>query len=637
MTLRGHFLALLDRLTRWAAPPTSPGRPPARSSIPPEEPRAGVSDAAVQNAMIPPPRPARGSLFTTVQDVRKLFAPYKPPPGTIPPGAPELAMDDASSWGATEDWARGGLASVASAEGQAFVGFPTLAILSQRGEYRIISETIADEMVRKWITIKALDGSDKSKEIAEINKEFERLGVREAFHEVGLQDGFFGRAHLFLDFGDVDDDAELKTPIGDGTDEAENKAKIGKGSLKAIRVIEPMWIYPQNYNSSNPLKADWYKPKAWYVYTKTIDATRILTFVARPVPDLLKPSYAFAGLSATQMAIPYVDNWLDVRQGVTDIIKAFVVFVLKTNAADVLAGGSGKTFLNRLDFFNQTRSVRGVLGIDKDKEDFVAVSAPLGTLDHLQAQALEHCCSISQIPLVKYTGISPSGLNASSEGELQVFADLISSRQEKFYRPNLMTLLRIVQLSLFGKVDHQIGIEFGELVEMTLQEEADLRKTDAETGEILVRAKAISSEEERARAIKDLKGPYQDLDPGAKVAFPMTENEKADVAAKVATTASTLVAENIIGIPVALREIRAQTDVTGFGEFITDEMISEAEEDEANAPDPGELVGGDPGADPELAKMGEPGKPAPSAAGARPKSPTRAIRPPETVGSKPIA
>jgi hypothetical protein len=544
-------------------------------------------------------------------------------------------MDDASSFG-SQDWLRSGLADPggAYAEGQAFPGFAALALLALRAEYRIISEVIATEMVRKWITIKALDGSDKGDKIKKIEAEFTRLRVRECFGEAALQDGFFGRSHLFLDFGDDDGD-ELGTSIGDGSDDKVSKEKIAKGSLKSMRVIEPMWIYPQNYNSTNPLKADWYKPLVWYVFGRMVHGTRLLTFIGRDVPDILKPAYAFAGLSMTQMAIPYVTNWLDVRQGVTDIIKAFSVFVLSTNATDVLAGGSGTTFLNRLDLFNAIRDNRGVLGIDKEKEDFKNVSAPLGTLDHLQAQSQEHMAAVSRIPLVKLTGITPSGLNASSEGELQVFADHIKAYQEHFFRPNLTTVLRIVQLSLFGEVDPHIGFEFGELVEATEQEEAELRKTNAETGEILVRAKAVSSAEERARVVKDTDGPYQDLDPKAEVVFPQTENEKADVSAKIATTAATLVAEDIIKKSLALREIRAASAVSGFGEGITDEMISEAEEDEANAPEPGELLPGDPDADPALAKLAPAGGPAKGAPGAMPKSPTRPIRPPDTVGSKP--
>jgi hypothetical protein len=38
--------------------------------------------------------------------------------------------------------------------------------------------------------------------------------------------------------------------------------------------------------------------------------------------------------------------------------------------------------------------------LDKDTEEFFNVSAPLGTLDALQAATQEHMCSVSGIPVV---------------------------------------------------------------------------------------------------------------------------------------------------------------------------------------------------------------------------------------------
>ncbi|WP_163360700.1 anti-CBASS protein Acb1 family protein, partial [Klebsiella aerogenes] len=74
------------------------------------------------------------------------------------------------------------------------------------------------------------------------------------------------------------------------------------------------------YNTTNPLAADWYKPALWYVQGRPVHATRLLTFVGREVPDLLKPAYSFGGLSMSQMAKPYVDNWLRTRASVADLI-----------------------------------------------------------------------------------------------------------------------------------------------------------------------------------------------------------------------------------------------------------------------------------------------------------------------------
>ena len=508
------------------------------------------------------------------------FAPYKPLPGVVPNSA--MAMDDVGVSPGFNDWAMYG--ALAGEEGQRFLGFPLLAMLAQRGEYRLIAETTATEATRNWITFESRDGSDKSGEIKEIEAEFDRLGLKDATRRICEHDFYFGRAHMFMEFGEVEG-PELTKDIGDGHSDLSAR-KVGKGDLGSLVVVEPVWCYPQGYNTSNPLASDFYKPSQWFVYGKPVHKSRLLTFVSREVPDLLKPSYAFAGLSMTQMVRPYVDNWLDTRQGVTAIVKAFSTFVLSTDMTSVMAGGAGDSFLNRIASFNAIRTNSGVLAIDKTGEDFKNVSAPISGLEGIQAQALEHIAAIAQMPLIKFTGISPSGLNATGDQEMRCWEDRILAYQEAFLRPHLTTIVRFVQLSLFGKVDDALVFNFVPLMELTDQEEADLRRTRAETGEVLIRSKAVSYKEERARVATDLGGPYHGLDVEAAIEYPMTENEKAVYASAIATTAATLVSESIIDIPTAMREIKAASEISGFGLKITDDAVIEAEN---SPPSPSEI------------------------------------------------
>jgi phage-related protein (TIGR01555 family) len=492
-----------------------------------------------------------------------------------------MAMDDVGVSPGFNDWAMYG--ALSGEEGQRFLGFPLLAMLAQRGEYRLISETIATEATRNWIAFESRDGSDKGDEIKEIEAELDRMGLKDAIRRVCEHDCYFGRAHMFMEFGEVEG-PELTKDIGDGHSDLSAR-KVGKGDLGSLIVVEPVWCYPQGYNTSNPLAPDFYKPSQWFVYGKPVHKSRFLTFVSREVPDLLKAAYAFAGLSMTQMCRPYVDNWLDTRQGVTAIVKAFSTFVLSTDMTSIMAGGAGDSFLNRIASFNAIRTNSGVLAIDKEGEDFKNVSAPISGLEGIQAQALEHIASIAQMPLIKFTGISPSGLNATGDQEMRCWEDRILAYQEAFLRPHLTTIVRFVQLSLFGKVDDAIVFKFVPLMELTDQEEAELRRTQAETGEVLIRSKAVSYKEERARVATDLGGPYHGLDVEAAIEYPMTENEKAVYASTVATTTATLVSESIIDIPTAMREIKAAAEISGFGLEISDDDITEAKN---SPPAPGE-------------------------------------------------
>lgn len=438
------------------------------------------------------------------------FKSYQPPPGVVPNGetAPTLAMD----W-APKDL--GGLAGIpgisAFLEGQVFPGYSYLAMLAQRPEYRLAPDAIADDMVRKWIKIEVSGDEKKDELVAQITAEMARLNVREVFRQALLHDGLYGMGHIYFQIGDAPSDAEVKTPIGSGADAA-SRVKVKKGSFKALRNVEPVWTTPSRYNTTDPLSPDWYRPSSWYVFGREIDATRLATIVGREVPDILKPAYNFGGLSLSQMMKPYVDNWLETRQNVNAAIRVFSTSVLMTNMDAALSGQDDASLNGRVQLFSAYRDSQGVLAIDKDGEDFKEVSKPLGTLDALQAQAQEHLSLPSRIPLVKLLGIQPSGLNASADGEMEVWRDLILAFQESRLRAPLTKVLSLIQLNLVGEVDPGIGFSFVPLEEMSLKERAEIRLANAQADQTYVDMGAIGAEQVRQVLASDPNSPFAGLE-----------------------------------------------------------------------------------------------------------------------------
>lgn len=434
----------------------------------------------------------------------------KAPPGVVPPkdqrrrGVRDLAMDEMPNIGAMYGYAMGGFFK----EGLGFLGYPYLAELTQRAEYRRISEIIAKEMTRKWIRLTAT-GDTKATKLQELKDAIDKWGLQKHFQKIAEHDGWFGLAHLYADLGDTDDAPELETLL------LLNAAKIPKGSLKGFKVVEPWWCYPAMFNSTDPLKQDFYRLQHWYVMGKKVHVSRLMSFVSREVPDMLKPAYCFGGISLSQIAKPYVDNWLETRQGVNDIVQAFSTFVLKTNMSAVLEdGGEAEmdTVLGRVDIFNNTRDNRGTMVIDKDTEDFMNVAAPIAGLDKLQAQSQEHICSVTGLPLIIYTGITPSGLNASSEGELAVFHTWTHAQQEQLFRINLGRSIDIVQLDLWGEIDPDIGFEFEDLQEADETVELANEKTKADIDVGYIDRSVLSAEEVRARLSADENSIYNGVD-----------------------------------------------------------------------------------------------------------------------------
>ena len=469
--------------------------------------------------------------------------PHFPLKAIPPKKSHQLAMDSNMTWGAAQ-WAEAAFNGIAG-EGLLFLGYPYLSELSQRPEYRTITETIADDATRKWIDFeitgndedkerarkdpegeaerradpderkKRLEAAGKMDKVKALKDDQERLAVRDNFYQLARNDGFFGRSHLFMDIGqgiEKTDPKELKTNIGDGRSKA-SKGKIQKNSFNALRVIEPVWCYPTTYNAVNPLLPDWYNPQVWYAMGQEIHVSRIPMFCGHPVPDMLKPAYAFGGLSLSQMAKPYIDIWLTTRESVADLIHSFSVMVLMTDLQTIMQPGNAQGLLNRVALFNALRDNQGTFVLNKDKEDFKNVSASLAGLHELQAQAQEHVASVVRIPLVKYTGMQPSGLNASAEGEITVYDDTIGAYQNRFFRPNLTRVHNFQQLSLFGEVDPELTFVFNPLRVMTEKEKAELQKANAERDQTYVDMGAFSPAEIRQTAIDDPELPYAGFDP----------------------------------------------------------------------------------------------------------------------------
>lgn len=353
---------------------------------------------------------------------------------------PTMAMDSALSANLAfsgDQWLSGGSFVGLPGDGLLFLGYTYLSELAQRPEYRVMSETIADDATRKWIDFdvvgdenqqreerakdpqgydermadpderaKRVKGAGKLDKVKALKDDQLRLEVKDRFYEMFRGDGFFGRMHLFLDIRPPDqleiNQEELKAPLGDSRDEM-SRTKVQKGFFQGLRSVEPVWTYPLMYNAINPLRKDWYNPQTWYVMGQELHGTRLQTFVGHPVPDMLKPAYAFGGLSLTQMAKPYVDIWLQTRASIAQLIHSFSVMVLKTDLGTQLQPGNAGALLARVAAFNMLRDNQNTFVVNKNTEEFANVSAPLSGLHELQAQSQEHMACLVAGTLVETT------------------------------------------------------------------------------------------------------------------------------------------------------------------------------------------------------------------------------------------
>lgn len=467
----------------------------------------GAQPEAVPAVAQPAPTPdRRHAMNRALSQVEQQVPPprFMPPtimPGVVPEGrTAAIAMDYAPG---VYDYA----SQLLPTSFQPFPGYPYLANLATRAEYRAFASTMSTEMTREWITFGTVDKTENPR-IAELTAAMEKFKVREALRAAVEHDALFGRGQIAISLrGDED---SLKLPL------VISKHTIPLGSLRAFTPIEAVWTTPAAYNAIDPTAPDFYKPRAWFMLGKEVHASRLLTVTTRPLPDILKPAYNFSGMSLSQLAEPYVENWLRTRQSVSDLINNFSITGLATSMDQVLQGNDdGVDVFKRAELFTRTRSNQGVMLLDKDREEIVQVNTPLSGLHELQAQAQEHMCSVSRIPAMILTGISPSGLNASSDGEIRAFYDWISAQQEACWSSPLDTMLKVLQLSLWGEIDSSITWHWNPLWQLNELELADIRLKQAQAADMYVNMGVLSPEDVRTRLARDAESGWEGIDVSA--------------------------------------------------------------------------------------------------------------------------
>lgn len=466
------------------------------------------------------------AMMQAMQEQRSAKAPQKLAapqlaPGVVPAGKQAaIAMDSCQS---IYDFASIGDASFYSS----FPGYPALAAMSQSSDYRSVAETTATEMTREWGQFKIddpdiEDDSELTDEQLEARKLEKEAQTRKRLEKINaISDAFkihdirtlvrkaieveysMGRAQIYIKLEHTDDALPFVL----------DKRGVAKGALKGFRLIEPMWSTPSTYNAADPTADNFYVPSRWFVLGREVHADRLMTLVMRPVPDMLKPAYNFGGISMFQLMKPYVERYQRTADSVSEIVRAFSLTILSTDMSGILTNGESDASLwLRTGVFNKFRDNSGMMLLDKESEEITQINTPLTSLPELLTKSQEQMAAPSHTPLVKLLGVTPSGLNANSDGEIRVYYDFISAQQEAHLRPVIEKISALIQLDLFGEVDNGIAWEFNPLYQLNAKELAETQEIKGRNASLLVDKGIVSDLEARQALASDTDSPFNGID-----------------------------------------------------------------------------------------------------------------------------
>jgi phage-related protein (TIGR01555 family) len=417
----------------------------------------------------------------TDADIRKRFGPVK----TL--GLPaadsenmELAMDSMLEGSGFYGLIQHAFALGQPPQGNGFIGYAALSDLKQNGLVSACVETVVDDMVREWIDFER-EGSEKKGNTADdiipaIKDRAKELKLRKVFRTAAAHTQYFGGCLIFIDTG-IDDPSTLKMPL----DISNKSGELGLGKLRGFTVIEPINVFPGNYNSFNPLSNDYFEPQSWWVLGREVHASRFIKLSSGDVPVLLRPSYNFFGVPHAQILWDYVLHFQKDRVATSRMLGKYSDFIFKVaGLRDAMLTPAGTVWLDSKIKALRYRSNDGIQLVDKDHEDVAKVESSMAGLVDIKKSGLEDVCAINRTPAVKLLGISPSGFNATGDSDIRNYYDHISSQCEKILSDGIAKALDCIQLDVAGRIDPGITFKFNELGGEDRQIESGIRQANAD-------------------------------------------------------------------------------------------------------------------------------------------------------------
>lgn len=441
-----------------------------------------------------------GQGVAPIQSPESVFAPAKTLayPKKTAGGRVYGAMDAAPTVGGLQY-----LFDRTSIEGyQGFAGYAALQALSQDALIRLCIKSHTNKILREWIEIKCEDSTRKDL----IETAITEKKIKTRLHEAVELCGFMGGAYIFLDTG-VRDQALLSQPLNFSDKSAELKPDAALNFV----VIDPVYVSPAEYNSSNPLRADFFKPYCFYVMGYKVHHSRLIRFCENEVPQLLKPAYNFLGIPQAQLLSDYVKHFRENREESNRLLKKFSTSWLAMDLKSVLFNkGAWSTVTQRIKHFIRYRNNDGLGVLDKDSESFIQANTPLTGVTDIVRQSLEYVVAINQSNVVELLGLSPSGFN-TGDSDIKTQNAIVKDKQEKILREPIETILKAIQLNVFGSIDPNLTFDFATLDPEDAQTKANTQKVKADTAAIYLDRGVVSEDEVRDSLKKDDESPFADL------------------------------------------------------------------------------------------------------------------------------
>jgi phage-related protein (TIGR01555 family) len=425
---------------------------------------------------------------------------------------PNIGMDDAGQPLSVKALYQLNSFTIATAQflwyaSQGFIGYQTCAMLSQHWLIMKACLMPAKDAVRQGYEVTINDGTEVKPEVLDeirkLDDEYRLTDNMVAFVQKGK---IFGIRVAMFKVRSSDPEYYTKPFNPDG---------VEPNSYIGIAQIDPYWIIPQltSANTSDPGSIDYYEPTYWNVNGVNVHKTHLVIYRTEELPDILKPTYLYGGVSIPQKIYERVYASERIANEAPMLALSKRTKIYKLDAAAALANPAN--VLQKIEEAAAYANNYGIQLIDKESEDIAQFDTALADLDEAIMTQYQLVSAIANVPSVKLLGTSPKGFNTTGEFEESNYHEELQSIQKhdltRLANRHHLLVIRSAIVPKFNIQPFSTTVMWKPLDAMTAKEQAELNKYNAETGQILATSGAIDGQDERARIIADPNSGYSGI------------------------------------------------------------------------------------------------------------------------------
>jgi len=350
-----------------------------------------------------------------------------------------------------------------------------------------------DDATRKWRSILISDAEKKEK----VEKALKRFDVKGKINQVAKWARVFGGAVVLA----IVENDNLADPLI-----IEN---IKNDSLKNFIILDRHHIHPSVVNRD--ILSDNFGNPEYYTISRggqRIHHTRLYKMQGSltTLMELEKQNY-WGNSIFTSLFDPIADSQT-VSQSISNLIYEANVDVYHLEGLNsLIAEGADDLVIKRLKIAHEMKSI--INGIALDAEDkYDKKSNNFTTLPDIDDRFIQKVTGASNIPVTRFIGVSPAGLNSTGESDMLNYYDFVQNIQENILKPAIDWMDNII-LSSTGFTDI-FDYEFKPLKQLTENEQADINLKIANRDQIYLDQDIISGSDVMAELAEH--GTYISID-----------------------------------------------------------------------------------------------------------------------------